>query len=258
MMKNLRQRVSDFLEADRNKAIQPKDRLRYQIAGIFLLILLASFFYRSLWAIPFLSPFYFLYCNESKKLLEKKYRKEITLQFKDAILSLAVSMKAGYSVENAFRQAYGDMLILYGKESRICQEFYRIIVGMGNNLVLEGMLQELGKRSGAEDIQEFAEVFAAAKRNGGNLTEMMEKTAAIISEKVETEKEIEVLLSARRMEQQIMNIVPFGILLYINMTSAGYFDVLYHNIAGVLIMTVCLGAYLAAIMISMKIVNIEV
>ena len=114
-MKNLRQRVSDFLEADRNKAIQPKDRLRYGIAGIFLLILLASFFYRSLWAIPFLSPFYFLYCKECKKLLEKKYRKEITLQFKDAILALAVSMKAGYSVENAFRQAYGDMLILYGK-----------------------------------------------------------------------------------------------------------------------------------------------
>lgn len=105
---------------------------------------------------------------------------------------------------------------------------------------------------------EFAQVFAAAKRNGGNLTEVIERSASIIEEKVETEKEIQILVSARKLEQRIMNVVPFGILLYISVTSKGFFDVLYHNPAGIIIMTVCLAVYVAAVLLSGKIVNIEV
>ena len=258
MMESLKRRVSVFYRNDMGLAIRRKDRLRYMLEGCLLMLLLSLFFYRSLWALPFLSPLYFLYCRERKKLLKRKYERETTMQFKDAILALAANLRSGYSVENAFKQAYRDMELLYGRESIICREFYSMIMGLGNNLILEEMLYEFGRRSGAEDIREFAEVFAAAKRNGGNLTEIIERSAAIISDKVETEKEIEVLLSTRRMEQKIMNMVPFGILFYISATSAGYFDILYHNIPGILIMTACLGTYAGAVFLSGKIVNIQI
>ena len=87
---------------------------------------------------------------------------------------------------------------------------------------------------------------------------MIERSALVIEEKVETEKEIQILINAKRMEQKIMSITPFGILLYISATSKGFFDVLYHNPAGIAIMTACMGVYLTAVRLSGKIVNIEV
>lgn len=235
-----------------------KDRIRYMTEGGIIIAVLAIFFYRSLWAAPFLTPIFLLYCKEKKKEIAFIKRKETQVQFKDAILSVSASQKAGYSIENSFKHAYEDMELLYGKESVICKELYTIVMGLSNNVVLEKLLYNFGKRSGVEDVMEFAEVFAAAKRNGGNMTEIIERSASVIDSKVETEKEIGLLLAARRMEQKIMNAVPFGILLYIGITSRGFFEVLYHNLPGVLIMTGCLFVYIAAVLISRKIVSIEV
>ena len=229
-----------------------------KLEGIIIILLLSLFFYRSFWAIPFLTPVYLLYQKEKKKALMRQREKETAVQFKDAILAVSANQKAGYSVENSFKQSYEDMVLLYGKDSLICRELRIIIAGLGNNMVLETLLYNFGKKSRVEDVMEFAEVFAAAKRNGGNLTEVIERCASVIEDKVETEKEIQVLISARQMEQRIMNVVPFGILLYINATSKGFFDVLYHNIPGVVIMTLCLIVYIAAVLLSKKIVSIEV
>ena len=105
---------------------------------------------------------------------------------------------------------------------------------------------------------EFAEVFSAAKRGGGNLTEVIGRSVAVIEDKIETEKEIQVVISARQMEQKVMNVVPFGILLYISIVSRGFFQVLYKNVIGVAVMTVCLAVYLGAVWLSNRIVDIEV
>lgn len=86
---------------------------------------------------------------------------------------------------------------------------------------------------------------------------VMEKTAGIIVKKMETEKEIEVLLSARKLEQKIMNAMPFLIMLYVNLTSPGYFDKLYHSLAGTAVMTLCLGVYLGAYILSRKIAFVK-
>lgn len=235
-----------------------KERWREMLIGMGIVVILAFFFYRSVWSLPFLIPVYLLYQRESSQSYIQKRRKETAIQFKDAILAVSSNQKVGYSVENSFKQSYEDMTLLYGKESVICRELYIIISGLGNNMILENMIYDFGKRSGVEEIMEFAQVFAAAKRNGGNMTEVIERSALVIEEKVETEKEIQILISARKLEQKIMNVVPFGILLYISATSRGFFDILYHNLAGVVIMTVCLGAYIGAVFLSRKIVNIEV
>lgn len=235
-----------------------RDRIRCMVKGGVIVGVIAAFFYRSLWAIPFLAPVFFLYCAGEKKDMAVNRRKIVQTQFVDAILSVSANQKAGYSIENSFKNAYEDMLLLYGKESIICRELYTIRNGLLNNLLLEKLLFDFGRRSGVEDIIQFAEVFAAAKRNGGNMTEIIERSVSVIDSKVDTEREIGLLLAARQMEQKIMNVVPFGILLYIGLTSRGFFRVLYHNVPGVIIMTVCLTIYIIAVVISRKIVMIEV
>ena len=49
-----------------------------------------------------------------------------------------------------------------------------------------------------------------------------------------------------------------GIIFYLKLTSPGFLDMLYGNILGVAVMSVCLGIYGIAYWLGMKIVDIEV
>lgn len=235
-----------------------KEQILYTAEGLLIAALIGYFFYRSWIACIGLLPIVFLFLQSKKRELAKRQRQELNIQFKDLILSVSANLKAGYSIENAFRESYKDMAMLYGEEGIICTELRYILTGLDNNVVLEKLLYGLGMRSGLPDVVQFADVFLIAKRNGGNMTDILAKTAAVIEQKTETDKEIQLMIGAKKMEQKIMNMVPFLIIFYISSTSKGFFDVLYHNLIGVIIMTVCLGFYLAAFLLSGRIVDIEV
>lgn len=226
--------------------------------GAFLIVFLAVLFYRSFIAIFFLSPLGVWVWRETKRKKMKQRKRELGLQFKDCIQSVCTNLKAGYSVENAFKESLTDIRLLYGNECYMAKELTCMIQGLANNISMEDLLLSLGERSGITDIREFGNVFAIAKRNGGNMTDILMRTSTVIGKKMEIDREIQVLISAKRMEQQIMNMVPFAIIVYISFTSPGFFDVLYHNALGVGIMTVCLVVYFIAYHISSRIIEISV
>lgn len=238
--------------------LQGKEGVLYALEGAAVVAMIGYFFYHSWIACLCLAPVFFLFLKDKKKELAKKRRQELGIQFKDMILSVAANQKAGYSIENAFRESYRDMEMLYGTKALICTEIRHIMAGLDNNVVLERLLYDLGLRSHEPDIMQFADVFYIAKRSGGNMTDILAKTASVIGQKIETDKEIQLMISAKRMEQKIMNAVPFLIIFYVSSTSRGFFDVLYHNLVGIAVMTVCLGFYGTAYRLSKKIVEIEV
>ena len=51
------------------------------------------------------------------------------------------------------------------------------------------------------------------------------------------------MLASRIFEQKIMNLIPFLIVLYIDLTSPGFFSVMYRTWMGRGVMTMCLAAY---------------
>ena len=59
------------------------------------------------------------YVYQKKRQIERNTRL-IGIQFRDAISSVLTNLKAGYSIENAFKEATRDMELLYGKKSIIC------------------------------------------------------------------------------------------------------------------------------------------
>ncbi len=205
-----------------------------------------------------LTPIAVPYVLLQKKNAEKKRCRLAGLQFKDAIFSVLTSLKAGYSVENSFREAAKDMASLYGETSDIYGYISEVNKGLVNGIPLEKLIYRMGKETGNSDILDFASVFAVAKRSGGNMTETIEKTINVLARKIDVEKEIDVLISAKRLESRIMDCVPCFIILYISITSPGFFESLYHNIFGVFLMTICMITYMGSYLLSEKIVNISV
>lgn len=55
----------------------------------------------------------------------------------------------------------------------------------------------------------------------------------MLGDKIDVRKEIETTLSAKKAEQMIMSLMPAGIILYLQLTSPGFLEVLYGNPFGV-------------------------
>lgn len=232
--------------------VSPSERRKLTAKSVLVMTLLNYFFYRSFWAfIPLMMVGIVYYRMEERALYRKK--KELAReQFKELMLLVSTGQKAGFSAENAFLSSYGDMKALYGKDSSVCRMLQILQSGRRNNIAFSKLWKQIGDRLDIAEIREFAQVYEISQESSGNMAAIMEKTADIIIRKIETEKEITVLLSERRLEQKIMNFMPFFIMLYITITSPDYFSGLYRSPGGVLLMSACLAVYLLAYMLSVR------
>lgn len=218
----------------------------------------AYLFYRSWIVMALLWIFYPFYRKRKNKQMIQKQQNLLCREFKDSIQCAAASMAAGYSIENAFREAYAEMRLQYGPNALMTEELRYMNSCLSLNIPLEQLLFDFANRSGLEDVRSFCEVFVFAKRSGGDFIQIIRMTASRISEKTELTEAIQTEISGKKMEQKVMNAMPLMILLYVDFSFGGYLDGLYHNIFGILIMTACLAVYLASYLLSEKIMNIQV
>lgn len=235
-----------------------REWITYILLGVLVDGVFSYVFYRSAIAFIFLTPLIIVVVRKKKEECKLKRKQKLTLEFREMMNSVIANLGAGYSIENSFINTYRDMLLLFGREACITKEIAMIAKALKNNRNIENLLSDFGKRSHIQDIQDFAEVFKIAKRSGGNLPDMIKSTSDIISEKIEVKRKIETIISSKKFEQSIMNVVPFGIILYLDVTSPGFFDSLYHNLTGILIMTTLLIIYFAAYLLAEKITAITI
>ena len=140
------------------------------------------------------------------------------------------------------------MSFIYAGETEIMEELEWILSGIDRNVPIEELLKDFGERSGSEDIRNFANVIRAAKKSGGNLINIIQKTVHSIAGKMAVEEEIATMIAAKKLEQKIMLVMPYGILGYLRLTNGEFLTVLYHNGIGMCLMTIFLtGIYLAGI-----------
>ncbi len=235
-----------------------KEHIRIMAEYLALIGIFSYLFYRSWLVMAVLLLFYPLYYRRKKKQMIQKQQDILCREFKDSIQCAAASMAAGYSIENAFREAYSEMKLQYGTDALMTEELRYMTGCLSLNIPLEQLLYDFANRSGLEDVRSFCEVFVFAKRSGGDFIQIIRMTAARISEKNELMEAIQTEISGKRMEQKVMNLMPLFILLYVDVSFGGYLDGLYHNILGICVMTVCLLVYFAAFLLSEKIMAIQV
>lgn len=226
--------------------------------GVVKIGMVSYLFYNSWWAFMCMLPYLFYSVKQEKKLLAHKRLEKLRMEFKEGIQALQAALDTGYSVENAFVEATRDLQLLYPEGSYIMDEFKRIVQGIRVSRTVEEMLDDFGSRSGLEEIQNFAEIFKIAKKSGGDLLLIIRSTVQTIREKLEVQSEIETMLSGKRFEQRIMNLIPFCILLYVKLSSGELLENMYGNITGISIMTGCLAVYMFAIYLAGRIINVEV
>ena len=162
-----------------------KEWIIYLFLGLSIDAIVSFLFYRSYVAFAIFLPAIAIFIRYVKKDLSKKRKKELTDQFREAIMAISASLGAGYSIENAFIEAANDLAALYGKDEMIIYEFQNMIGRMASNETLESILQDFADRSGIDDIQDFVDVFVTAKKSGGDMVSIIRKSVDHIGEKID-------------------------------------------------------------------------
>lgn len=235
-----------------------KDRLELLSIDIGAVLLIGYLFYDSLWVLPLAIPALFVITSYEKKRRMADRQIQLGYQFKDAIVLLYSFVATGNTLEHAFRKAARDLTLTYDRHSDIIREFEEITRKLDRNITVEACMDDLARRSGHEDIQSFSEVIAIAKRGGGSMTAIIKNSVDAIKSKIEIENEIATIISGKKNEFRLMVIIPAAVILYMRLFSGGFMNILYENMGGHLIMTLCLIIYAGAIFWGNHILDIHV
>ena len=234
------------------------NRKKSLVVSLIITILVAYLFYDSAYALILFFGLYLFVYKGIEKTEVKKTKMILKDEFREMILSMASAIESGNSVEGALKSVEEEMKLLYGEESIIVREIHQVCKKIETNCPVEKTLEEMAVTMDLEEAIMFSETFKIGKRIGGDMNQIIMDTSEIISVQIETEKEIECHLTAKIFEFRIMCAMPFAIILYVRLSSPGYFRVLYHSLVGVLIMTFVLFFMLVAYKIGQKVIAIDI
>lgn len=235
-----------------------KEWFFYSIQGLGFSILLIYVFYYSMYAIALIPIFYLVFIKYKQSQLKEKRKRKMQRQLRDIFSEIRIMLQAGYSIENAFKGAWEELARVYNKDDDMLSELFYIVRQCYLNIPIEQLVGELASRSDLEELEEFSQILNIAKRQGGDLIQIVGEATRKIEDKREVLGEIEAIIAAKQLEQKIMSGLPIGIILYMRICSPGFLDILYGNIVGVMVMSFCLLIYVAAFYWGLKIVSIEV
>lgn len=233
--------------------------LSYTILAAGFLCTVSFIFYRNIYFSGLVSVLAVLYPRYKAKELLLKRKNNLSGQFRDALYLVASSVSAGKSLETAFKDTVKELKLIYPDvDSYIVREFTAINAQIDMNETIEAALIDFAERSGLEDIRGFADVLSAAKKSGGNMVDIIINASNVIGEKVRIKEEINTLLSQRKLEQKILNLLPILLVLLLSWSTGDYMAPVFETVFGRMMITAAVILLALAYLISKKIMDIEV
>jgi tight adherence protein B len=228
------------------------------ISAIILVIIGYIFYRKRIFVLCLISLFSLLSPKYIKMKKIKKQKEEINIQFQDSLFSLSSSLEVGKSIENAIEDVIRDLGIQYSSKDRIIIEYQLILKKIKYNTTVFQAFYDFANRTGSEDINNFADIFEVTKNIGGNTNKVIRRTARIISDKFEINREIDLLVESKKNEIKLLNIAPIVIILMLSIIAKDYMEPVFTTTVGLIGTTFSLILLIISKIISDKILNIGV
>lgn len=213
--------------------------------GAILGIGVAYTFYRSAWGLLVL-PFCIVFSVRSENKKATKQQKERTeYLFSEFLGYMQEGLSAGAAAEQAVSGATRSLLSSCKKEEMFLEALFRMNRRLQLGVSLEEAFEALAEECDCEEMRDFSDVLSIAKRTGGAVSKIICDTERVIGEKQQTLQAIRTSVYSRIYENRLMKLMPFAIILYMQIGMPGFLDPLYHNLFGICLMSASLLVYLA-------------
>lgn len=219
---------------------------------------ISYFLIRSYFGLVFFIPILIFHLKLfHKKELEEK-NNEFDVRFKEMLSALSSALRAGHSLENAFKDAENNLSLLYGKSDTFVRELSMMNRKVDMHIPIEEVFNEFSRRHPFEEVVMMSDILGFAKRLGGNYIENIQRTLEKINESLSLKEEIKAMTSEKRLELKMMLIMPPGIVTYIALTSPEFLSAIYGTILGFGVVMVCVSLFILAMVLGERIIRIEV
>lgn len=213
------------------------------------------FFNKVLFGFLMIIPNVFLWKSDVDKYVKQR-KKEFATEYIDSIKTISSAMTAGYSLENAFVYTYRELCKNESSSIEMKIEYEKIVNGLECNASIEDLLDDFSKRADIPQVKEFTDLIRIAKRHGGNIVELIRSTSNEMHVSASVEREIDTMISSKKLEGLIMLVMPFFIVIYLRITNPNYVNLMYQNLAGRVVMIIALLVTVVAYVLEAKITDI--
>ena len=152
---------------------------------------------------------------------QNQRRAKFVKQLADALMLLTNSLRSGYGFVKGLELVAKEM------GDPISKELNRMLREVNLGATLEDALLNLGRRVNSQDLDIVIGAYLVQKDVGGNLTEIMEKVAETIRERLRIQGDIRVLTTQGKLSGLIVGLMPFVVFLILFMRAPDYFSTMF-------------------------------
>jgi tight adherence protein B len=152
---------------------------------------------------------------------QNRRRAKFVRQLADALMLLTNSLRSGYGFLKGLELVAKEM------EDPIAKELNRVLREINLGATVEQALVSLGKRVNSQDLDIVISAYLVQKDVGGNLTEIMEKVAETIRERLRIQGDIRVLTAQGRLSGMIVGLLPLVLFLIFLVYAPFYFEPMF-------------------------------
>ena len=173
-------------------------------------------------------------------MLEKRKRRLLS-QFKDLLYSISSFVSTGRSLGQALEESIDFWRGTYDDQDYIMRELKQMTKNIKeSNMPDVDSFDDFAKRSGLEDAEDFVMVCKTCKATGADFFKAAERSAGIIEDKIDIERELSSIMVQKRFEGRVIASSPFGLILMIKILSPDYMAPLYETTLGRAVSTISL------------------
>jgi len=191
-------------------------------------------------------PFFLLRLQRGQRL------KNFNRHLPEAIDLMARALRAGHSLTAAIEIA--------GEESAepVRSEFREVYRQQNFGLPTREALVQLARRIPLPELNFVVTAMLLQKETGGNLVEVLDRTTAVIRERLRIQGEIRIYTAQGRMTGWILSLLPVAMFFLIGMANRAYTRVLIEDPTGRELVYAGLGLMVIGGMVIRRIVNVKV
>ncbi len=163
----------------------------------------------------YIIPAFFVRVHQNRR------RTKFVTQLADALMLLTNSLRSGYGFLK------GLELIAKEMNDPIAKELNRVLREVNLGASVDDALLNLGKRIDSQDLDIVISAYLIQKDVGGNLTEIMDKVAETIRERLRIQGDIRVLTAQGRLSGLIVGLLPAGLAAFFFLKAPDYYAPLF-------------------------------
>ena len=136
------------------------------------------------------------------RILRRRRLERFNQQLVDGLLTMSNALRAGFSITQAFESVVKE------RRNPIAQEFGMFLQQLRVGVKMDEALEALDERVGSEDLTLMLMAIETARQSGGNLTEVFDKIAVTIRERLRIKGRINSLTAQGRLQGIVVGSMP--------------------------------------------------